>query len=83
MALERVGQLLGRDVCFAYQHRFHFQLRRDGWTIALSAESAGRFRLEACRWSRPVVTLWVLEDDDARLAGAVLELAERGVLVAP
>lgn len=76
--LGRIGELLGRDVCWLYQRRFHFALELDGWTLAVSPESAGRFRLEACRWTRPVLTLWVLEDDGDRLEATVRELCESG-----
>lgn len=81
-ALERVGELLGRDVCWLYRRRFHFTLEREGWTVAISPESAGRFRLELCHWSRTVVCLWALADDDERLAAVVRELEEtRGVRI--
>lgn len=77
-ALRVVGDLLQREVCWLYQRRFHFPLDEDGWTIALAPESAGRLRVEACRWTLPVVTLWAREDDGARLADVVLELARHG-----
>lgn len=73
-ALERVGELLDVDVAWLYQRRFHFALG-DGWTIALSAESAGRFRVEACRWTRPAATLWSRAADEDRLDALVLALA--------
>ena len=76
--LYRVGDLLGRDVCWLYQRRFHFPLARDGWTLAVSPDSAGRVRLEACHWTRPVATLWIFHDDDARLAAVVEELHQIG-----
>lgn len=76
--LRVVGDLLGREVCWLYQRRFHFPLDEDGWTIAIHPESAGRFRVEACRWTRPVITLWAHENDGARLADVVLELAAHG-----
>lgn len=79
-AIYRVGELLDRDVCWLYQRRWHFPLE-DGCTIAISPDSAGRLRLEACRWTRPVATLWTLEDDEARLAAAVRELADTGGVV--
>lgn len=73
--LRAVGDLLGLDRCWLFQRAYHFSLDgHPGWTIAVTPESAGRFRLEACHWSRSRATLWTLADDDARLAGAVLEL---------
>lgn len=74
LVLERMGELLDANVAWLYQRRYHFALG-DGWTIALSPESAGRFRLEACRWTRPAATLWARAGDEDRLAGLVLELA--------
>lgn len=76
--LERIASLLGRDVCWLYQRRYHFVLEEDGWTLAVCEESAGRFRIEACRWTRPVATLWARADDEARLAAVVRELAAIG-----
>lgn len=72
--LRVIGAELGLDRCWLYQRRYHFTLG-DGWTIALSPESAGRFRVEVCRWTRPVDTLWTLAEDDDRLAGLVADLA--------
>lgn len=77
-ALYEVGELLGRDVCWLYQRRFHFPLEEDGWTLAVSPDSAGRIRFEACHWTRPVATLWKFDDDEARLADVVRELAAIG-----
>ena len=76
--LYRIGEQLASEVCWLYQRRYHFALDADGWTLAVSAESAGRFRFEACRWTRPVRTLYAFEDDDARLAAVVQELAGVG-----
>lgn len=76
--LHRVAGLLGGDVCWLYQRRFHFRLAQDGWTLAVSPDSAGRTRIEACHWTRPVATLWIFHDDDARLAAVVQELAAHG-----
>jgi hypothetical protein len=76
--LYRVADVLGWDVCWLYQRRFHFQLAHDGWTLAVSPDSAGRIRFEACHWTRPVATLWIFQDDDARLARIVEELAAIG-----
>lgn len=74
-AIEWVSELLGRDVCWLYQRRYHFELA-DGWTLALSAESAGRIRVETCHWTRPVVTLWTFAEDKDRLAELVFTAAD-------
>lgn len=76
LVLEEVGRLLDRDVCWLYQRRYHFTLDDDGRTLAVSEETGGRFRLEACKWARPVATLWTLSGDPARLASVVRELKQ-------
>lgn len=75
--LRRVGELLNRDVCWSYLRAYHFQLEQDGWTLAVTPESAGRFRLELCRWTVPRDMLLAFQGDDDRLAGAVDELLDR------
>lgn len=74
--LTRVGEALGEHVCWLYDGSFHFRLPEAGWTIAVTPESARRFRLESCRATAPRSTVWVLEDDDARLARVVQRLAD-------
>jgi hypothetical protein len=44
-ALDVVAEALGLRVCYRYLDRYHFSLG-SGVSIALSAESAGRFRVE-------------------------------------
>lgn len=69
-ALVETGRLLDRKVCWYYADRFHFPLG-GGWTIALSADSAGRIAVEKCRLCRPMSKLWVGVRDRARLASVV------------
>jgi hypothetical protein len=80
-ALMVLAEQLEVDECWLYERAYHFTLS-DGWSIVLSAESAGRFRVELRRWLRPVSTLWTLAGEDRRLAGIVLHLLNRtgGVL---
>lgn len=75
-ALLCVADALGTDICWLLRRRYHFTVRGD-YTIALSADSAGRFRVDACRLGRPVSTLWVREGEHRRLAGVVRTLNER------
>lgn len=72
--LRRVGELLGVERCFFYRGSYHFPLG-EGWSIAITPESAGRFCVASCSWSRPVIRYWTHATDDDRLAGLVLELA--------
>lgn len=76
-----VGSLLDEE-CWLLDGRFHFRL--DGpWSIAISTESAGRFRVSACHHATPVATLWCLAGDADRLADLVLGArAEAQALVA-
>lgn len=62
--------------CWLFQRRYHFTVGR-GWTIALSPDSAGRFRVDTCRYTRTVESLWVLHDDHASLAAVVISLRDR------
>lgn len=74
-ALRLLSRVLDTTICWHYQGAYHFKLE-DGWTLALSPQSAGRFRLEACKWTRPVSTLYAFEGDDDRLASAALDLED-------
>lgn len=66
-ALIAIRDALDQPCCYHLAGRFHFQL--DGsWTLALSAESAGRFRIACCRSGRPAATMWALAGDLDRLA---------------
>jgi hypothetical protein len=80
-ALRLTGSLLDED-CWLVGGSFHFRL--DGpWSIAISTESAGRFRVAACHRATPVATLWCLAGDRDRLADLVLTArAEAQALVA-
>lgn len=55
----------------------------DGWSLAISPDYAGRFRLEACHSGRVVATMWCMARDRARLAElAVAARSEAAALVA-
>lgn len=56
--------------CYAHEGRYHFSLG-GGWSIALSADSADRVRVESCRLTRPVATMWTPAHRKDRLAGLV------------
>lgn len=73
--LQQVAEILGHEVCWLYQHRYHFSVGF-GWSLAFSPESARRFRIEACRWTRAQGTVWVTAGDDDRLAGSIVRLLE-------
>jgi hypothetical protein len=73
-----VADLLGERTCWLFRGAYHFRLHGDA-TLAVSADDAGRFRLEACRATVPGSTVWVLDGDDARLAQIVSEMVEDAV----
>lgn len=81
--LEDIGALLEQDTCWLHQRKYHFKLDDEGyWTLAVSEDSSGRFRLETCALGSPTATLWTLPGDKARLADVVRELGEdRGARV--
>lgn len=60
--------------CYAWEGRYHFSLGA-GWTLALSADSADRIRVETCHLTRPVARMWVLAHRLDRLAGLVARMS--------
>lgn len=77
-ALDVAADVLGLRVCYRHLDRYHFSLGA-GRSIALSSESAGRFRVEVCRLCRPVHTMWAFSHDLDRLAGLVRHLSAEDV----
>lgn len=81
-ALALASELLGAtraDYCF--EGRFRFRLG-GGWSLVISADDAGRFRLQACYRSRVRRTLWCLADDRVRLAGLVVAAQQEAAALA-
>lgn len=70
--LRLLRDILGRDICYGLRGSFHFVLN-DGWTLAISPDAAGRFRLDTCFRSRPRATVWVLARDRERLSRVATE----------
>lgn len=60
--------------CYAHEGRYHFALGY-GWSLALSADSADRIRVETCRLTQPSSTMWTLAHRHDRLAGLVLRMS--------
>lgn len=61
--------------CYAADGRYHFVLG-GGWSLALSADSADRVRVETCRLSRPVDRMWCSTRHPNRLAGLVRRMSQ-------
>lgn len=81
-ALRVAGGVLGEPKAYWWRGTYHFPLEdRDGWTIGVTPESAGRVRVQRCHWSRPTDTVWARVVDTGRLAQVVADLAHevRGV----
>lgn len=75
-ALRVAGLELGEPRCYWWRGTYHFPLDgHDGYTIGLTPESAGRVRVQLCRWSRPLDTVWARVADAGRLAQVVGDLA--------
>lgn len=74
-ALMLIAGELGQRYAYWHRGRYHFEID-DEWSIALSAESAGRLRVDACRRTVPVSSLWADADDTDRLAGLVVGMRE-------
>ena len=74
-ALRGAADALKQNFAYSHDGTYHFALG-EGWTISVSPESAGRLRLQACRWVTPVATLWTAATDIDRLQSAVLGLAQ-------
>lgn len=69
--LRFVGSLLDATAAGVYEGRFYFPL--DGrWSVAISPDSAGRFRVDVCTGVRTRATMWVRAGDTDRLADLVL-----------
>lgn len=78
-ALVLIGSLLDEptaDYCF--EGRFRFQLGGD-WSLVISADDAGRFKLDACNRSRVRATMWTLADDLERLEALVLSARDEAI----
>lgn len=66
-ALRLVGRVLGATCAYVDGERFVFPMSA-GWALAISPDSAGRFRVSACYGRTEVDTLWSRAKDPRRLA---------------
>lgn len=73
-AIYAAAETLGIWECYAHEGRYHFALG-GGWSVALSADSAQRIRVETCRLTSPVARMWALAHRRDRLAGLVRRLS--------
>lgn len=73
-AIYEAAAVLDTGTCYAHDGRYHFALS-GGYSIALSLDSANRIRVETCRLTRPVSTMWVLPHRRDRLAGLVRRMS--------
>lgn len=80
--LRYVGNLLGQDVCWFLRGAFHFKLGNE-WTVAISPESAGRFRVDTCHLTAARATKWCRAADRSRLESLIREAADTSFLMNP
>ena len=73
-ALYLAAEVLDEWICYAHEGRYHFPLS-GGWSLALSADSAGRIRVDSCRLTHPVSTMWASARRRDRLAGLVRKMS--------
>jgi hypothetical protein len=73
-AIYVAAEVLDEWICYAHEGRYHFSLG-GGWSLALSADSADRIRIESCRLTRPVTTMWTPARQRSRLAGLVRKMS--------
>lgn len=64
------GLLDAREADYCFEGRFRFRLSAD-WSLVVSADDAGRLRLDACHRSRVRATMWCLAGDRGRLEALV------------
>lgn len=70
-----------READYCFEGRFRFDLGGD-WSLVLSADDAGRFRLDACLRSRVRATMWCRWDDEDRLTALVLSASREAAALA-
>jgi hypothetical protein len=70
-AVKVVARLAGaRRAVYCFGNRAKVPVG-EGWSLAISPDDAGRFRVEACHSDRVRATMWCRADDDDRLAELV------------
>jgi hypothetical protein len=67
-ALRLVARVLDMPAAYWADGRFWFPLGDDAWSLSLSPDSAGRFRLGAHYGTTEVGSLWARANDPRRLA---------------
>ncbi len=67
-AVSLVGRIVGAgQAVYCFEGRFALPLGA-GWSLVLSPDDAGRFRLDAVLRGHVRATMWALVGDDARLS---------------
>lgn len=77
--LRFVADLLGVTMCWYHRGSFHFCTEGPGGTVAITPESAGRYRVDRCHLTVASDTTWTAATDRARLASLVRDAAETTV----
>jgi hypothetical protein len=74
-AIYLAAEILEKDECWSHDGRYHFSLGQ-GWSIALSAYSGDRIRVEACHLTRIRSTMFALAHRPDRLAGLIRKMSK-------
>lgn len=73
LMIQTLGEMLDVRACYRVGKSFHLDLP-DGWSLAITPETAGRVRMQACHRRRVVDTLFAFVHDTPRVVGLALEL---------
>lgn len=73
-AIFLTAEILDIWECYVHEGCYHFALGA-GWSIALSADSADRIRVQTCRLTAPVDTMWGTTRRTDRLAGLIRRMS--------
>lgn len=74
-ALDVAADVLGVGICWFYRGGFHFRLASD-WTVSITPETAGRYRIETWRLLRLRDKKWARTGDSNRLTHLIREARE-------
>lgn len=73
--MDFAAEVLGVPTVHPVCGRFHFELDED-WSVRMSADSAGRVRIEPCLHRVPRGRLWCLVGDRSRLADLLTDVRD-------
>jgi hypothetical protein len=72
-ALRSIAEALDEPIAYVHEGLFHWPFG-NGWSLAVSPDSACRIRLDACFGTAARATLWSEASDRVRLADLAIAL---------